>query len=264
MNSSKRSPDSADGLSGSRGSSHPYTRFIPREELSQFASWTPGSLDAPPQAPTRGTGAQATPAQPADKAPTADLIERLEEARKLGYQDGYRDGIAGLDAFKQSWGLQMSQQVETLCTQFEAALESIQQEMAQSLVKSALQLAAQVLKKNLKETPQDVVQIAEWAVQDLIQSAQHLTVRVHPEDMSWVQAGLQAAWPHRHFRVLPDASLDRGGCLVESDVGRVDASLNARWRAASTHLGVQQDWKEALDLDAQPVAGVSLAQDDTP
>jgi len=36
-----------------------YTRFIPREELGDFASWTPGAFGAPPQG-----GAPSGPAKP--------------------------------------------------------------------------------------------------------------------------------------------------------------------------------------------------------
>jgi flagellar assembly protein FliH len=45
---------------------------------------------------------------------------------------------------------------------------------------------------------------------------------------------------------MPDASVQRGGCVVESDVGVIDASIEARWRQASTQLGGRAAWDDEV------------------
>jgi flagellar assembly protein FliH len=37
--------------------------------------------------------------------------------------------------------------------------------------------------------------------------------------------------------LLADAAVTRGGCRVESDLGRIDASIEARWSQAAAALG---------------------------
>jgi flagellar assembly protein FliH len=49
----------------------------------------------------------------------------------------------------------------------------------------------------------------------------------------------------REARLLSDAAVARGGCLVESDIGVIDASIEARWRRASASLGCEEPWIEA-------------------
>jgi flagellar assembly protein FliH len=37
--------------------------------------------------------------------------------------------------------------------------------------------------------------------------------------------------------LLPDAAVSRGGCRVESDLGRIDATIETRWSQAATTIG---------------------------
>ncbi len=87
---------------GGKGASM-YARFIPREELSSFAAWSPGSLSGEEEA-------AAAAAEPA-LSPEEQQAEALRAARQGGYHDGYRDGIAALESFKQSFASQATAQV---------------------------------------------------------------------------------------------------------------------------------------------------------
>src|SRR5690349_684788 len=82
-----------------------YARFIPREELSSFAAWSPGDLAGAGAAPGAAPAQEPAPPQgPADLA--AQHAEALRQARQSGYQDGYRDGLVALEGFKQSFAHQ--------------------------------------------------------------------------------------------------------------------------------------------------------------
>ena len=53
-------------------------------------------------------------------------------------------------------------------------------------------------------------------------------------------------------RLVNDAGITRGGCVIESDIGVVDASIETRWRRAAAALGVERPWDEAtagIDAD---------------
>jgi flagellar assembly protein FliH len=67
---------------------------------------------------------------------------------------------------------------------------------------------------------------------DAIDSRRALTVRVHPQDQALTQDLLERA-KARHpglerWAVRPDATLDQGGVILESDRGMVDNSLASR------------------------------------
>lgn len=215
-----------------------YTRFIPREELSGFAAWNPGSLGGEEEA-----AAAAASAEPQKSAEELQL-EALRSARQGGYHDGYRDGLAALDSFKQSFAQQATAQMGALMQSYAGQMDALQQQMASALADAAVALARQVVRGELAADPQQVAAVAQEAIEALLLSARHVTVRVHPDDQPLVAQGAAEVLEARGARLVADAAVTRGGCLVESDIGIIDASIESRWRRAAAALGSQAPWRE--------------------
>jgi flagellar assembly protein FliH len=225
-----------------------YARFIPREELNGFAAWRPGDLQG-------GPAPQANVHRAAEDAPKVDLAAahatQLRAARQSGYQDGYRDGLVALDGFKQSFAAQTTAQLGALLKSLGDGLDGMQQDMARTLAISATQLARQIVRAELASQPALVAQVAQEAVDTLLLSARHITLRVHPDDRAFVAQGAADVLAARGARILADPAMTRGGVLVESDIGVIDASLEARWRRAAASLGCDMPWDAAApDGDA--------------
>ena len=216
-----------------------YARFIPREELGGFAAWTPGDLAG-------GPAAQMNVGRRADDAVKIDVAAKhaaeLHAARQAGYQDGYRDGLVALDAFKQSFAAQTSARLGALLQSLDDELQGLQQDMARTLAVSATHLARQIVRAELAARPELVACVAQEALDTLLLSARHITLRVHPDDHPLVAQGAAEVLSARGARLLADASMPRGGCAVESDVGVIDASIDARWRRAAASLGIDESW----------------------
>ena len=220
----------------------PYARFIPREELGDFASWKPGTLgDA--AAPQPGVRKAAPPEPPQPPAP--DIGAQLHAARQAGYQDGYRDGLAALEQFKQTFAAQLTAQLGALTQSYGHELDALQQDMARALAVSATHLARQIVRSDVAARPELVATVAREALDTLLMSARQVTVRVHPDDQPLVAQGAAEVLAARGARLLADASIARGGCLVESDIGVIDASIAARWKRAVASLGCEEAWETA-------------------
>jgi flagellar assembly protein FliH len=220
---------------GGKGA-HAYTRFIPREELSGFSAWSPGSLSGEDE-----QAAAAAAAEP-PKSPEELLSESLRAARQGGYHDGYRDGLAALESFKQSFAQQATAQMGALVQSYGSQMDALQQAMATALADAAVSLARQVVRGELQANPQQVATVAQEAIEALLLSARHVTVRVHPDDQPLVAQGAQEIIAARGARLVGDTAVTRGGCIVESDIGIVDASIEARWRRAAAALGSEASW----------------------
>ena len=220
-----------------------YARFIPREELGGFAAWAPGDLTGGP-APQVNIGRRADDAVKADIVAkhAAEHSEALRAARQAGYQDGYRDGLVALDAFKQSFAAQTTQQIGALLQSLDDELQGLQQDMARTLAVSATHLARQIVRAELATRPELVACVAQEALDTLLLSARHITLRVHPDDHALVAQGAAEVLSARGARLLADPSMVRGGCAVESDIGVIDASVDARWRRAAASLGIDESW----------------------
>jgi flagellar assembly protein FliH len=222
--------------------SHPYARFIPREELSSFAAWALGDITAAPGAANAPHARRA-----ADKAPPVDPVElakqQLRAARQAGYQDGYRDGLVALEGFKQSFAAQTTTQIGALVVAIGEQLDGLQQDMAKCLAATATQLARRIVRSELTARPECVALVAEQAIETLLQSARHIVVRLHPDDHALVESGAAEAISARGARLIADATISRGGCRVESDIGGVDATIDERWRRAAAALGCDDEWR---------------------
>jgi flagellar assembly protein FliH len=230
---------------------NPHTRFIPREEIASFAAWTPGHLAGGPPPQT----AVKRPAPPPDEAPrpdTAELIAaQLRAARQGGYQDGYRDGLAALEAFKQSYANQLTTQIGALIASLDQELAGLQQDMARTLAVSATHLARQIVRSELAVRADLVAAVAQEALDTLLLSARHITLRVHPDDHPLVAQGAADVIAARGGRLVSDSSMSRGGCLVESDIGVIDATIETRWRRAAASLGCDQSWMDEAPVDEE-------------
>lgn len=229
----RRTPPGASGAGTARAAT-PYSRFIPREELGAFAAWHPDTLNAE----LEPAAAAAPPAEAA--APPAQVAA----ARQAGYQDGYRDGLVALDSFKQSFAMQMTTQLGQLVQSFHTQIDALEQQMAQAVAQAAVMLARRVVRAEVHAHPEQVAELATQAVNAVLQSARQIRVLVHPEDHALVASGAAEALQSRGARLLPHPDVARGGCIVESDLGRIDASIDIRWREAAATLGSELPWHD--------------------
>ena len=220
-----------------------YARFIPREELHTFAAWNPGVLPG-------GEAAAADQPEAEPMPPSAEEIAaQVHAARQAGYQDGYRDGLVALEGFKQSYAAQVTAQVAHIASAFQQQLGELEQNLAQRLAGVALSLARQVVRSELAQRPQLVVDVAQDALTALLMSAKHITLRVHPDDHALVAQGVHELVESRGARLVPDAQITRGGCIVESDIGVIDATVETRWQRAAGAMGRESEWNGADDAN---------------
>lgn len=244
-------PNSAPGFAPKASAQ---SRFIPREELSHFEAWAPGVLTPDP-------GAASRPSEGGVTSGSATPPDPLHVARQAGYQDGYRDGLIALEGFKQSLVANTSAQVGALLESVGTQLDALQQALASALVDTATQLARQVVRSELAARPELIAGVAEHALDALMLSARHITLRVHPQDQPLVAAGAADVLAARGARLIADATVQRGGCLIESDLGRVDATLASRWKRGVATIGSERGWgADTGDADA---GGADLAGAET-
>jgi len=222
--------------SNPKASGTAYGRFIPREELQDFASWKPGAF---------GGAAATAPDSAAQQAV-------MHAARQAGYQEGYRDGLVALDNFKRSVLQQNSAQFGALLQQFDEQLDALEFDMAGSLARVAASIAQQVVRDELIARPERIARVAQEAVEAVLLSARHIVVQVNPQDLALVEQGAADAIAARGARLVSDPGIERGGCRVLSDVGTIDARIGARWEHASASIGAALPWSAE---DAPPVAG---------
>jgi flagellar assembly protein FliH len=82
-----------------------------------------------------------------------------------------------------------------------------------------------------------VARVAAEAVSAVMLSARQITVQVHPQDLPLVSEGAAEVLALRGARLVASSHIARGGVLVQSDVGSIDARIAGRWAQAAAALG---------------------------
>ena len=149
--------------------------------------------------------------------------EVYEQQRQQGYEDGRTEGK-----------LEHSEKM------LETIMSSV--EFIEGIESTLVNVVGQALRKIIGELDDAdrIVRIVRTALMG-VRNQQHVTVRVAPADAAAVEKALAAmlqAVPGRtsFLDIVPDARLERGACLLESELGVVDASLETQLRALENAL----------------------------
>lgn len=163
------------------------------------------------------------------------------EGYDTGHQDGYADGHAeGLEQGRQAARAQAHAQwaqMQALLDGAAQAVDTLDVAVGEQLAALAGRIAQRVLHTHLARHPEDIRHL----VTELLRSApgehSRLHVRLHPDDVTFVETLLDQEALQRPHRLVPDASLSRGDCVLETDEGAIDARLQTRWERVSAALG---------------------------
>jgi flagellar assembly protein FliH len=208
-----------------------------RLAVAPRASAMPGAVGTPVGTAT-AAGVAAAPAQ--DAAPAVveaishehkmrlDALER--EAFTKGYAQGERAGLEAGGKRAEAMLRRVAQTIEELG----GLRQTLIQETEREMVQLALTLARRVVHREITLDPELVAALAHVALERLGTTAP-ATIRMNPEDYTIV-AQDASRWSGTPVTVVPDPSIARGGCLVESEFGSVDATIERQFDEMSRAL----------------------------
>lgn len=105
-------------------------------------------------------------------------------------------------------------------------------------VRLGVAIAERLLRRTLDVQPEAVLDLIRSAL-DWSVGADQLRVRLHPADAELVESATQPLAAHREIEFLPDGSLTRGDCVVETPNGQTDARLEVVLQRIADELLVE-------------------------
>jgi type III secretion protein L len=156
--------------------------------------------------------------QPFDPKVEAEriLAEANKEAERLRSQAAAEGRERGLAA------------VTELLVAARASAARSQRNVETDLRKLAVRIAERILERELTTNPETVVDIAAAALRQA-GAPRDVLLRVHPDDLKALERGrprlLERCARAEAVQFRADPTIGRGGCIVETELGTVDARL---------------------------------------
>ena len=171
-------------------------------------------------------GAEPMVVQPTEDAPAVSQ-QRLATLEREAFAKGYEQGErAGTEAAGKRGEAMLRRLSETL-TELTSLRASMIRQTENQIVELALAVARRVVHREVSLDRNLMIAIVRVALDRLGESA-HVTVRLHPEEFEATGAARVAEFAGSDITFVPDARVGRGGCRVESEMGMLDAGVDAQ------------------------------------
>lgn len=180
---------------------------------------------------------------PALKVPTAEELEALQRAApEEGFREGFADGRQRGYASGEAAVKAQLDALQGIVLQLAEPLEKVDDAVVQAVSDLAVLIARHLVRRELKANPGEVVGVVRESMRHLPIAPRAARIRLHPEDAELVQSAFALGDDERSWRLEPDPLITRGGCIVETDSSRIDASVESRLAAiASKMLGGERE-----------------------
>jgi len=218
---------------------------IPKEKQTAYQRWELASFGADSAMLERRNfaGAKQAEQDPLESKKLADILEGVrKEAFTKGMQEGFTVGMEQAHAQIQ----QEREDMLALIHGFDDALKKMDEHISEDILALALDIAKAMLKTKLHVNPEVVIPI----VRDAIRYLPHLQspgrVLVNPEDAKLLRQYMDDELKEYRWQIQEDSSVERGGCIVDTQANQIDATNSTRWRRITDALSQEDRW---LDVD---------------
>ena len=209
---------------GPAGEPVPLADRLPRSGTASPPTW----LEPAPAATWPLFLAVATPAAPA-AGPSAEAIRELEDTRRAAAEEAQRAA---------------HEKVEVILHRYADAIERLGRSrprtapVAGEVVELALIVARELLRRELSVDPAPLLATLEEALASVEEEAP-VIIRIGRADHEWIRGQRPELLTGGDLVVIEDDKLQRGGCVIESRLRVVDATIERRLdavRGALTEL----------------------------
>jgi len=197
----------------------------PLKQATAFEQWEVVELAA-------SAGEEATPAMEAE----AELATLRDAARAEGYAEGLAAGRVE--------GEQACGRMKQLAESFGTTLDNFDFRLADMVLELALDVARQVVAGELAARPERILDVVNLALKQMAETSREARLLLNPDDAALVRPHLDQVLDKNRLRIVEDVRIVRGGCLIETAQGDLDATLPGRWRQVVQVLGSNKNWLE--------------------
>jgi len=169
-------------------------------------------------------------AEPAE--PEIDLEALQQEAYLQGFENGKQEAIQAVQQELNALRQNLASVVQRIP---EAVNEGIAQTEPQ-LVEMTLALARRIIQQEGEQNREIIKRVLQAAMEE-VKNQTMIAIHLNPADLQEVEP----QFADGRVELIPDATIQPGGCRIETDMGELDATLETQWQAAEKAIRAQQE-----------------------
>jgi len=157
--------------------------------------------------------------------PKEEVNRREKEAYQKGFHQGRDEGIRlGQEEIRP-----YIQALQTILREWEERKEKLFKENEVVIVQLAFEIAKKVIHQEVSTNPDLILYVVREALKKVDQGS-YLIVKLNPEDVAVFERGMKTYLPEikqfSDLQIVPEKSIERGGCILESESGIINAELD--------------------------------------
>ncbi|WP_339476818.1 flagellar assembly protein FliH [Pseudomonas sp. RL_5y_Pfl2_69] len=169
-------------------------------------------------------------------------LEELESIRQEAWNEGFATGEK--EGFH-STQLKVRQEAEVALSARVASLERLMssllaplaeqdQQLEKAMVGLVEHMTRQVIQRELKTDSTQIEKVLREGLKLLPMGAENIRLFINPQDFDQIKALRERH--DEHWRIVEDDTLQPGGCRIETEHSRIDASIETRIKQAMNQL----------------------------
>lgn len=170
------------------------------------------------------------------RLPSADEIARIRaDAYAAAHAEGFAAGRAKAIADGAQKTAREVQRLVRICEELAQPLAKVDDAVVEQVGELAVMIARHLVRRELKHAPGEVVGVVREAMRLLPLSTRRARIHLHPDDLLIVQEAL-AVRSDTAWQLEADPLVSRGGCVVETEISRIDAQVESRIAAVASRM----------------------------
>jgi len=161
----------------------------------------------------------------------------VDDAYKKGYEDAKKEVTEDLTQIHESELLKQSEEFYNIISTFEETLNKYNKDFNKLVINVSQKIAEKILEREL-ENKTIIDEVLQKSVHKII-GANEVIVKLHSKDFETLNKNdkikiMTQGMNHIKFEI--DDNIDIGGCLIETEIGNLDAQINSQINEISKAL----------------------------
>lgn len=153
--------------------------------------------------------------------------EEAELIKQKAYEEGYQQGKQNAEEYFVQEYQQLLNTLTEILSSVESERRKFLEEITPQIVELALQVAEKVVSYQVEVNSDIVFKIVQETLGEIVQT-QQIIIRLNPDDLELVSQCKEIIEKLDHVNFVGDISVERGGCIVETQSHYIDNRISAR------------------------------------